>query len=188
MAHTGTANRLRRRTEDGASLVEFALVVTLLTTLLLGIVIFGVLLSKRQVLTQAAAEGARYAVPIQYSYTDPAMPLGSVLEGARTKTNQSLEAIGGNRSCPPPPAGPPAAANVMNVGDLTVDGINCKFILFDCASLPPTDTGDPKNCIDVTIKVSIGHDPAIAPGSTLIAPFLPSDMTGHSVVSIGQPS
>ena len=62
-----SAATVRQRGEQGSSLVEFALIVTLLSTLLLGIIVFGILLSKRQVLTQAAAEGARIAVPYQYT-------------------------------------------------------------------------------------------------------------------------
>lgn len=48
--------------ERGAAAVEFALVVPLLITLLFGIISFGFMLSFRQSISQAAAEGARAAV------------------------------------------------------------------------------------------------------------------------------
>ena len=51
----------RRRTDDGAAAVEFALVLPLLVLLLFGIISYGVMLSFRQSLSQAAAEGARAA-------------------------------------------------------------------------------------------------------------------------------
>ncbi len=49
----------RGRGDEGAALLEFALVSTLLFTLLFGIISFGLILSFRQDLTRAAAEGAR---------------------------------------------------------------------------------------------------------------------------------
>jgi Flp pilus assembly pilin Flp len=51
----------RRRTDNGAAAVEFALVLPLLVLLLFGIISYGVMLSFRQSLSQAAAEGARAA-------------------------------------------------------------------------------------------------------------------------------
>jgi Flp pilus assembly protein TadG len=53
--------RVRRRGDDGAAAVEFALVVPLLLLLILGIISYGYMLSFRQALSQGAAEGARAA-------------------------------------------------------------------------------------------------------------------------------
>ena len=53
--------RVRRRDDVGASAVEFALLVVPLTLLVFGIIAFGVMLSFRQTLSQAATEGARAA-------------------------------------------------------------------------------------------------------------------------------
>jgi len=50
-----------RRDDRGASAVEFALLVLPLTLLVFGIIAFGVMLSFRQTLSQAATEGARAA-------------------------------------------------------------------------------------------------------------------------------
>ena len=49
----------RRRGERGAALVEFSIAVGLLLVLLFGIISYGYVLSFKQGLTQAAAEGAR---------------------------------------------------------------------------------------------------------------------------------
>lgn len=53
--------RIRRRNEDGASAVEFALLVIPLCLILFGIITYSYMFSVRQALTQAAAEGARAA-------------------------------------------------------------------------------------------------------------------------------
>jgi Flp pilus assembly protein TadG len=59
----------RLRSEAGAELVEFALVLPLLLLVLGGIVDFGMLLQRQQVVTNAAREGARLAA-VGYSETD----------------------------------------------------------------------------------------------------------------------
>ena len=51
----------RRHDERGAAVVEFALASTILLVLLFGIITYGYVLSFKQALTQAAAEGARKA-------------------------------------------------------------------------------------------------------------------------------
>ncbi len=171
MEQTVTATRRRRRDERGTSLVEFALIVTLLCTLLLGIIILGVLLSKRQVLTQAAAEGARYAVPVAYTTLDPA----DALAAARDKTNTSLEAVG-DRQCP--------SGTVPNGTTMTGTGISCTFTIFDCESSPRALTASNSDCIEVKVELSVNSGPALVPGSSLIDPFLPNVMTGTSIVGL----
>ncbi len=54
--------RLRRaqRRDEGASAVEFALVVPLLIMIVFGIIAFGIVLAQQQALSNAAREGARY--------------------------------------------------------------------------------------------------------------------------------
>jgi hypothetical protein len=60
----------RVRSERGAELIEFALVFPLLLLLVLGMVDFGFLFQRYEVLTNAAREGARMAVLPGYSPTD----------------------------------------------------------------------------------------------------------------------
>lgn len=55
------AHGIRRR-DSGQSLVEFAIVLPILLALLVGIFEFGVAWNRKQVLTNAAREGARLAV------------------------------------------------------------------------------------------------------------------------------
>ena len=57
----GGMSRRARRGEHGAAAVEFALVVPFLLLILFGIISYGYMLSFRQSVSQAAAEGARAA-------------------------------------------------------------------------------------------------------------------------------
>ena len=60
----------RVRTEAGAELVEFALVLPMLLLILGGIIDFGLILQRQQVVTNAAREGARLAILPGYSTPD----------------------------------------------------------------------------------------------------------------------
>jgi Flp pilus assembly protein TadG len=55
-------SRLKWRSESGAELVEFALAFPLLLLVVMGIIDFGFLFQRYEVLTNAAREGARVAV------------------------------------------------------------------------------------------------------------------------------
>lgn len=74
--------RTRRRPDEGASLVEFALVVPLLSLFLFGIVQFGIAYDKKQSINSAAREGARTA----------AIPVNTVND-IETAVENSFEAI-----------------------------------------------------------------------------------------------
>lgn len=60
----------RARSERGAELIEFALVLPLLLFIVLGIVDFGFLFQRLEVVTNAAREGARIAVLPSYTTAD----------------------------------------------------------------------------------------------------------------------
>jgi hypothetical protein len=62
--------RVRTRSERGAELIEFALVLPLLLLVVLGIVDFGFLFQRMEVVTNAAREGARLGVLPGYGATD----------------------------------------------------------------------------------------------------------------------
>jgi Flp pilus assembly protein TadG len=62
MTGWGRALRARARHDDGASAVEFALVLPLLLLLVFGIINFGILFSQQLSLNNAVREGARRAV------------------------------------------------------------------------------------------------------------------------------
>src|SRR5919106_4138712 len=55
------SRRARWTDQRGASLVEFSITITMLLTIVFGIITYGVLLSFKAGMTQAAAQGARAA-------------------------------------------------------------------------------------------------------------------------------
>jgi len=65
-----TTVKSRLRSERGAELIEFALVVPMLLLVLLGIADFGFMFQRYEVLTNAAREGARVAVLPGYTVSD----------------------------------------------------------------------------------------------------------------------
>jgi Flp pilus assembly protein TadG len=65
-----SVNRRSWSSESGAELVEFAIVLPLLLLVLFGIVDFGMLFHRYQVVTNAAREGARIAVLPLYDDSD----------------------------------------------------------------------------------------------------------------------
>ncbi len=72
----------RKRDEDGAAAVEFALVVIPLVLILFGIISYAYMFSVRQALTQAAAEGARAAAVAQADPTAAGLAaVDNALEG-----------------------------------------------------------------------------------------------------------
>ncbi|RYY46252.1 MAG: pilus assembly protein [Actinomycetales bacterium] len=81
--------RSRRRRDDGAAAVEFALVLPIFVALLFGVISYGWMLSYRQGISQAAAEGAR-AMAVSVSPTGSTVPA----DRARAAINRSLASYG----------------------------------------------------------------------------------------------
>lgn len=65
--------RRRARTESGAAVVEFALVVPFLAMLLLGLVTTGLTYSDHLAVSNAVREGARFGASAPYSQASPAI-------------------------------------------------------------------------------------------------------------------
>ena len=145
--------------------MELALIVTFLTTLLMGIVVFGVLLGKRQVLTQAAAEGARAAVPYQYT----AANTSTVVNAAQAQVNKSLEGV--DRVC----------------GD---GATTCSFVVFSCNgdSSPPTAPTGTGDCLKVSVVLDVDGSKPLVPSISLITPFLPDSMSSEFTVTLANPT
>lgn len=92
-----TNRRDRQRcnaSDDGAALVEFAIVSILLITLIMGIIAFGYLLSFKQNVTQAAAEGARAGAVAVVNTPEEAAEVA--VDSAVASFNQSC---GGSMEC-----------------------------------------------------------------------------------------
>ena len=83
----------RFRSERGAELIEFALVVPLLLFIIMGLVDFGFMFQRYEVVTNAAREGARIAVLPGYADADVEARVRSYLtEGgvANTTSNSAV--------------------------------------------------------------------------------------------------
>jgi Flp pilus assembly protein TadG len=91
MASVNTARRLR--SERGAELIEFALVLPLLLFIIMGLIDFGFLFQRFEVVTNAAREGARMAVLPGYVTADVTARVNSYVSSgglATTSTNPSV--------------------------------------------------------------------------------------------------
>ena len=83
----------RWRSEEGAQLVEFALVLPLLLLLMLGIAEFGFMFQRYEVVTNAAREGARLAVLPGYGNTDVQARVAAYLYSGRVPTTGTNPAV-----------------------------------------------------------------------------------------------
>lgn len=122
----------RRRGEHGAVFVEFVLVVPFLLGIVFLLISFGVMLSFRQTLSQAAGEGARAAAvaPANLTYSQRR-------DRAIVAINESFQGQSG--------------APVVCGGTLTCTIPNV-----------PTTCGDASKCISVTIAYAYRTHPRVA--------------------------
>ena len=155
MTLTNGAPTKRSRPQDdgGAAMVELALVMVLLFTLIFGIINFGLILSFKQDMTRAAAEGARAAAV--------AYPSSGALTEAETATEQAVQ--GFNKTCVPG------------------GGLTCSFELHDCGEAVPDPIDDPllPNCVQVDLQYDYENHPLLSP-VPLIEPFLPNAIRATS--------
>jgi Flp pilus assembly protein TadG len=80
------SDRPRTQSERGAELIEFALVFPLLLLVVLGMVDFGFLFQRMEVVTNAAREGARIAVLPGYAASDVTARVQSYLTAGGVPT------------------------------------------------------------------------------------------------------
>lgn len=142
----------RRRDDNGAAAVEFALVVPLLVLLLFGIISYGVMLSFRQSLSQAAAEGAR-AAAVTFVADDKQDEAVGAVDGA-------LDSFG--ISC--------AAGNLLKDG---ADVGSCTVSL-PGACTPAAATG--VECVTVTLTFDYRDNP-IVPSFPGVGYVMPDQLT-----------
>lgn len=104
----------RVRSETGAELVEFALVLPMLLLIFGGIIDFGLILQRQQIVTNAAREGARLAVLPGYTTADVQSRVAQFvtegLDDAGAAPNTSLTMV-----TLTPGAGPPFQAARVQV-------------------------------------------------------------------------
>lgn len=146
-------DRARRCGDDGGTaMVEFALVMVLLFTLIFGIINLGLILSFKQDITRAAAEGARAAAV--------AYPASTAELSARTATEQAVQ--GFNKTCDP------------------ALGLTCTVSLHDCGDAVPDALELSKpDCVQVDLDYNYKDFPLLVP-LPMIAPFLPEHIKATS--------
>ncbi|MEY2425861.1 MAG: hypothetical protein QOI61_1433 [Actinomycetota bacterium] len=131
----------KTRGDRGAALVEFALVSLIFVFFIYAIAVFGILLSTKNTVTHAAAEGARSALGV------PDQPSATLrdrrIAQAATTVAESLSHLGSN----------------YDPNDTAV-------------SIDPCGSGDPGDCITVTITYPWDKRPLVpqAPGMGLATP------------------
>lgn len=157
----GEQGRDRDR-EAGAALVEFSIVMVLLFTLLLGIITFGLVLSLKQTVTQAAAEGARSAVAAFGAPVAADMNLrkADAVARAEARAREVMDWVEQDH--------PGATTYEVDVHDC--DGT------VDTAALP--------DCIRVRIVYDHTGDNRVVPSLPLIDAFLPSSISSQADVEL----
>ena len=110
------AMKHRARSERGAELIEFALVFPLLLLLVLGMVDFGFLFQRYEVLTNAAREGARLAVLPGYSTADVTARVKGYVTGGGVPTTTTNPAVAvADFTIPTTPGGPTLAGKRVTI-------------------------------------------------------------------------
>lgn len=172
-----TRRRRRCRDDAGTAILELALVSILLLTIVFGIINFGLILSFKQDMTRAAAEGARAGAvayrSTTYGTNDPRRL------AAQQATEQAV--AGFNKTC-------------------QVGGLNCVVSVHDCDDPVPDTNGyhesDPTankqpgntrnaqpDCVTVELIYDYANHPLLVP-VPLIASFLPNEVRAKSVARL----
>lgn len=174
----------KKRDDRGAALVEFSIVAVLLFTLIFGILVFGLLLSKKQTVVQAASEATRVGVPTAYVHSTALRTLTPVVIG---QVNQSISTVASPARTCPTVAPLSIATNQQQVtsGSLATDGITCTVIYWDCtstAAAPLAATGI-TDCLDVKVVVDNSTKPLV-PKLLLLNAVSPASLSGESSVKL----
>lgn len=149
----------RARGDDGAALLEFALVSILLFTLIFGIIQFGLILSFDQDVTRAAAEGARggaVAVPLSSETYDVAAQ-----NAATSATREAVEQMGGR----------------FEGTGCTTAGMQCTVSIIDCPEQPSF------RCVQVRVVYDYDSSPLYG-NIPLISAFYPDQVQATSIARI----
>ncbi|HUE07638.1 MAG TPA: TadE/TadG family type IV pilus assembly protein [Acidimicrobiales bacterium] len=163
------ARRLGRRHDDderGAELIEFALVVVLLITLLYGIITYGLILGAQATITQAAADAARSGIV-------------SSSTAVATAEAQACTDVGWmSKTCGTP--------TVFNTSTCTFSPNPADAITaFACTENCPSNSVN--TCLAVTVSYNYSSTPLFPelPGLGIITP---STISSTNVVQLSTPS
>lgn len=164
MGHEG-----RTRDDTGAVVVEFAFMGVLLLTLVFGIIQFGLVLSFKQDMTRAAAEGARagaVALPVGAQ-----TPEEAARDAAHAAVKEAVTRFGGSFDTDDPDDPDHGCQR---------DGMSCPTpVVAPCANEPA------KTCVSVTVQHDYDTHPLFG-RVPLIQELLPDTVSATSVARINQ--
>lgn len=166
--------RHRRGDEHGAEMIEFAIVVVLLITLLYGIITYGMILAAQATVTQAAADASRAGLVLGSatescgSYTVPSSTCTADSEASNDlgwMDKGTCNQFAGTSA--------PGSNVVVSTGPMT-----CTAIKENCPS------NSAIQCLAVTVSYNYSSDPLFPelPGLGLITP---STISSTNVVQLG---
>lgn len=156
----------RRHRENGVAAVEFALIAPLFIALVFGIISYGYMLSFRQGLSQAAAEGARvFAVAPSVAVTTTGTL--STKDAAIAAINRSLSSY--NVTC-------------TAAGNLTRNGTNVGTCSVPASSSACSNNAAAK-CVKVDIRYSYRANPLI-PSFPGLGGVLPETLAYNTTVQV----
>lgn len=173
--------RKRRGTKEderGAEMIEFAIVVVLLITLLYGIITYGVILAAQATVTQAAADAARAGLVLG-SATTTCGSTSNTYSSACTADTQANTDLGwmDKGTCNQWASTTTGSANVVN----EAGPITCIATRETCPSNAAIE------CLSVTVAYNYSSNPLFPemPGLGLITP---STISSTNVVQLGSVS
>jgi len=156
-SHTPTVRRCRG--DEGAALVEFAFVIVLLSLFVFGIINFGLILSFKQDMTRAAAEGARAGAV--------AFPATDAYGAAESATQEAVDDM--DRTCN------------------GTDGMSCNINVHDCATpVAPGTASNPAgagDCVTVELVYDYDNNPLLGE-LPILAALLPDTIRDSSVARL----
>ena len=159
---------MKRGSDRGAAMVEFAFVGVIVILLLLGVVIMGFLLSFKQNITQAAAEGARAVVGIADDPTTPGV------DERDTLVDSTLDTV---------------VAEYTDSG-CGSSGMSCQWKIHSCtadtsdfAALPDDRPGN-NECITVRVEFANSGSSRIFPQIPLISNIEPDTIASQSTARL----
>jgi TadE-like protein len=151
-------------------MIEFAFVGVLLVMLVFGIIVFGLLLSFKQDVTRAAAEGARGGAVAVHTGADPTDPTDDLrYQAALAATEEAVE--GFDQEC-------------------GVDGMACDVVLHDCNAAPTVGSvayfATPElDCVTVELRYDYEDFPLII-DPPLLSATLPEQISSKSVARLNR--
>jgi Flp pilus assembly protein TadG len=170
--------RLRRRSgedERGAELIEFAVVVVLLITLLYGIITYGVILAAQATVTQAAADAARSGI-VQGTGTTTCNGVPNMSAAGCAAVQQANVDLGwmNQGTCYETVNTSPVAGSVTNP-------ISCAASTISCPSVSSN------TCLQVVVKYNYSSAPLFPelPGLGVITP---STISSTNVLQLSTPT